>query len=198
MTASPRILRLDSSASGASSVTSNLNALLVETLLASNPGATVVHRDLTELPVLNADRFAANSTPTGERSAEQRELAKLSDALIDELVAADIVVIAAPIYNFGIPGAVKAWADLVARASVTFTYTETGPQGLLTGKKAYVVSSSGGVELGSEMDFATPHLTLFLNFLGIADISLVDAGGLIANPNKVAEAENQIRSLASQ
>lgn len=198
MTASPRILRLDSSASGASSVTSNLNALLVETLLASNPGATVVHRDLTELPVLNADRFAANSTPTGERSVEQSELAKLSDALIDELVAADIVVIAAPIYNFGIPGAVKAWADLVARASVTFTYTETGPQGLLTGKKAYVVSSSGGVELGSEMDFATPHLTLFLNFLGIADISLVDAGGLIANPNKVAEAENQIRSLASQ
>lgn len=197
MTETPRILRLDSSASGAASVTNNLNALLVETLLASNPEATVAHRDLTALPVLDADRFAANSAPAEERSAEQGELATLSDALIDELVAADIVVIGAPIYNFGIPGAVKAWADLVARAGVTFTYTDTGPQGLLTGKKAYIVSSSGGVELGSEMDFATPHLTLFLNFLGIDDVSLIDAGGLMANPNKVAEAENQILSLAS-
>lgn len=191
------ILRLDSSASGTASVTTSLNNLLVETLLASDPSATVVHRDLTTLPVLTADRFAANGTPQEQRSDEQAGQATIADDLIAELIAADIIVLAAPIYNFGIPAAVKAWADLVARAGTTFAYTETGPQGLLADKTAYIVSASGGVDLGSEMDFATPHLTLFLNFLGITDVSLIDAGGLMTNPDKVAEAESQIRTLVA-
>ena len=191
------ILRLDSSASGADSVTENLNNLLVETLAATNPDAAVVARDLTTLPVLSAPLFAANGTPAGERTPEQQDLATLADALIAELIAADIVVIAAPLYNFGVPSAVKAWMDLVARAGTTFRYTESGPQGLLADKTAYVVSASGGVELGTDADFATPHLTLFLNFLGIDDVSLIDAGGLMADPTKVQQAESQIRELAT-
>ncbi len=109
----------------------------------------------------------------------------------------DVIVIGAPIYNFGVPGAVKAWMDLIARAGRTFSYSETGPVGHLTGKKAYIVSASGGVALGSEADFATPHLTLFLGFLGITDITVIDAGGLMADPDKIQKAHDQIRQLAA-
>jgi FMN-dependent NADH-azoreductase len=191
------ILRLESSASGPASVTNGLNDLLLDHLSASHPGATIVERDLTALPVLDAARFAANGTPADERSADQSELASLADALIAELSAADVIVLGAPIYNFGVPSSVKAWMDLVARAGATFSYTETGPKGLLEGKTAYVVTASGGVGIGDAADFATPHITLFLNFLGITDVSIIDAGGLMMDPEKVQKAQAQIRELVS-
>ncbi|MFT7473200.1 MAG: FMN-dependent NADH-azoreductase [Verrucomicrobiales bacterium] len=191
------ILRLESSASGSASVTSGLNELLLERLTAIHPDSTIVERDLTALPVLTADSFAANGTPVAERSADQSELASLADALIAELSAADVIVLGAPIYNFGLPSSVKAWMDLVARAGTTFTYTETGPKGLLEGKTAYVVTASGGVSIGDAADFATPHITLFLNFLGISDVSIIDAAGLMMDPEKVQKAQAQIRELIS-
>ncbi len=185
------ILRLDSSASGDASVTNRLNSVLVETL---SP-ATVTHRDVSSLPSLSTELFSANSTPPEERTDSQRQLAELGDEIIAELEAADVVVIGAPIYNFGVPSGIKAWMDLVARAGRTFRYTESGVQGLVTGKKAYIVTSSGGVELGSDMDFATPHLQAFLGFLGFTDINQIDAGGLMMDPTKVDQAEAQIRQL---
>jgi FMN-dependent NADH-azoreductase len=187
------ILQLDSSASGSESVTNRLNALLVETL-----GSTtaVVHRDVSQLPSLTTERFAANGTPADARTTDDATLAALGDALISELEGADVVVIGAPIYNFGVPSGVKAWMDLVARAGRTFQYTETGPQGLLTGKKAYVVTASGGVPLGSEIDFASPHIQTFLGFLGFTDVTQIDATGLQMDPTKVQQAEQQIRELA--
>lgn len=190
------ILRLESSASGAASVTTGLNDLLVTKLAEAHPDATVRVRDLTDLPVLTADRFAANNTPVGDRTGEQAALAALADELISDLVAADVIVIAAPIYNFGVPSSVKAWMDLVARAGTTFEYTKTGPNGLLKDKKAYVVVASGGVPLGDAADFASPHITLFLNFIGITDVTLVDAGGLRTDPSKLHAAQAQIGALA--
>ncbi len=188
------ILQLDSSATGEASVTNGLNALLVEVI---GTDATVVHRDLTTLPALSNELLVANNTPATDRTPGQNELAALADSIIAEAEAADVIVIGAPIYNFGVPGAVKAWMDLIARAGRTFSYSETGPVGHLTGKKAYIVSASGGVALGSEADFATPHLTLFLGFLGITDITVVDAGGLMADPDKIQKAQDQIRQLAA-
>lgn len=188
------VLRLDSSATGDASVTNRLNSLLIETLGAD---VTVVQRDVSRLPSLSTDRFAANLTPAAERTPEQAELAAIGDEVIAELEAADVVVIGAPIYNFGVPSGVKAWMDLIARAGRTFRYTETGPEGLVTGKKAYIVTASGGVALGSALDHATPHLRDFLGFLGFTDITLIDAGGLQTDATKIEQAEAQIRQLAA-
>lgn len=185
------ILRLDSSANGDASVTNRLNTVLTDTL---SPD-TVIQRDVTALPSLSAEVFSANMTPPEERTEAQRQLAALGDEIIAELESADVVVIGAPIYNFGVPSGIKAWMDLAARAGRTFRYTESGPEGLLTNKKAYIVTSSGGVELGSEMDFATPHLQAFLGFLGFSEISQIDAGGLLMDPTKIDKAEDQIRQL---
>ncbi len=191
------ILRLDSSASGDSSVTNSLSDLLIETLAATEQHVDLIRRDLTALPALNNDLLSANNAPESERSPAQVELAETADAIIGELEAADIIVIGAPIYNFGVPSGVKAWMDLAARAGRTFDYTESGPAGRLLDKKAYVVSASGGVQLGSEADFATPHLTVFLNFLGITDVNLIDAGGLLMDESKFGKAQDQIRALAA-
>ena len=188
------ILQLDSSASGQESVTNRLNALLVSTV---GTNASVVHRDVSRLPSLTTERFAANGTPVENRSPDTAVLAELGDELISELEAADVVVIGAPIYNFGVPSGVKAWMDLVARAGRTFHYTENGPQGLVKGKKAYVVTASGGVPLGSEIDFASPHIQTFLGFLGFTDVTQIDATGLRMDATKVQQAEEQIRQLAA-
>ena len=104
-------------------------------------------------------------------------------------------MISSPVYNFGVPSAVKAWMDLVARSGVTFTYTEEGPLGLLSGKRAYILSASAAVPIGGEIDFATPHTRVFLNFIGIEDVELISAGDLFSNPDSLAEAETAISEL---
>jgi len=103
-----------------------------------------------------------------------RDVLAFSDTLIKELQDADTIVIGVPIYNFGSPASLKAWMDLVARPRVTFRYTEGGPEGLLKGKKAIITAASGGVPVGSDKDFATRHLTFFLGFLGITDVTIID------------------------
>lgn len=98
-----------------------------------------------------------------------------SDQLINEVKAADVIVLGVPVYNFSIPATLKAWIDLVARARETFRYTENGPVGLLENKKVYLVMASGGVPLESEMDFASNYLKFFMQFIGITDVTLVNA-----------------------
>ncbi|QPC98154.1 FMN-dependent NADH-azoreductase [Qipengyuania soli] len=182
------------------SVSRSLSSKLVDSLVERN-GANVVNRDLAanDLPFIDAVRFAANLVPLAERSDEQRELAAIADTLIAELQDADTIVFGVPIYNFSVPATVKAWADLVARAGTTFQYTANGPEGLLTGKKVYITTTSGGTPVGSAYDFMTPWLTLFLGFLGITDVEIVAADGIMGADGeaKIASAHEQIEMLAA-
>lgn len=182
------------------SVSRGLSQTLVDGL-AAKTGASVTTRDLArnDLPFIDADRFAANLTPYADRDDGQHELAGIADTLIKELQAADTIVFGVPIYNFSVPATVKAWADLVARAGTTFKYTETGPVGLLGGKKVYIAAASGGTPIGSEMDFMTPWLKFFLGFLGITDIEMVYADGIMGEggEEKIAAARDEARRLAA-
>jgi FMN-dependent NADH-azoreductase len=182
------------------SVSRGLGQRLVDGL-AARTGAAVITRDLAadDLPHVSAARFAANLTPSAERTPEQADLAAIADTLIAELQAADIIVIASPIYNFGAPASLKAWADLVARAGTTFRYTATGPEGLLTGKKAYLAIASGGTPVGSDIDFMSRWLTFFLCFLGIADVDIVAADAIMGEGGeaKIAAAQDAAIGLAA-
>lgn len=180
MTATPTILKIDASARKAGSMTRELTDALVTRLLDTHPAARVLTRDVAAgLPVVDEAWIGANFTDPAERTSEQKLKLALSDTLVAELKAADILVIAAPVYNFGIPASLKAWVDLVARARETFRYTESGPEGLLKGKKAYVVVASGGVPVNSAVDFATPYLKQVLAFIGITDVTVIAADQLM-------------------
>jgi FMN-dependent NADH-azoreductase len=170
----PNILRINSSARKDGSVSRELSELLADAL-AGETGNVVV-RDLADRPVPQVDAawVGANFTDPAERTDAQREILKGSDALVAELKAADQIVIGMPIYNFSIPASLKAWIDQIARARETFRYSEAGPEGLLKGKTAWIVAASGGVPLDSGVDFATPYLRQVLNFVGIADIRVID------------------------
>ena len=182
------------------SISRGLGQRLVDGLAATS-GAAVTTRDLAanDLPYVSAERFAANLTPAADRTAEQAQLAAIADTLIAELQAADTIVIASPIYNFGPPASLKAWADLVARAGTTFRYTATGPEGLLTGKRAYIAIASGGTPVGSDMDFMSRWLTFFLGFIGITDIEIVAADGIMGADGeaKIAAAQDAALKLAA-
>jgi FMN-dependent NADH-azoreductase len=156
-----------------------LSGNLVDALRQRHGNVTLVKRDLADgLPLVDAAWIEANFTPDEDRTAAHREALAISDELVGELNEADVIVIAVPMYNFNIPAALKAWIDMIARARLTFRYTENGPRGLLDGKKAYVVITTGGVPIGSPMDFATPYLRHALGFVGIDDVELIAADGL--------------------
>ena len=147
---------------------------------ARNPGAIVTVRDLAQDPVphLTAERFQAFLTKPEDRSAEQRAEAAYSDALIDELKRADVIVLGVPMYNFDVPSTLKAYFDHIARAGSTFNYTAQGPVGLLTGKKVYIFTSRGGFYAGNPNDTQSAYLRNFLGLLGITDVEIVYAEGL--------------------
>ncbi len=194
------ILHITASIRGDESVSTSLGNSLVEGL-AQSSGASVTKRDLAaqDLPFVSAARFEANLTPPSDRTADQQELASIADTLIEELQAADTIVLSVPVYNFGAPASLKAWADLVARAGTTFKYTENGPLGLLDGKKAYITAASGGTPIGSDMDFMSSWLTFFLGFLGITDVEIVAADGIMGGDGeaKIAAAHEKVVALAA-
>ena len=196
----PNILHITASIRGDESVSTSLGTKLVEGLAAQTK-ASVTRRDLAknDIPFVSANRFEANLTPADDRTPAQQDLAHFADVLIEELKAADTIVFSVPIYNFGVPATVKAWADLVARAGTTFKYSETGPVGLLEGKKAYITAASGGTPVGSDMDFMTPWLTFFLGFLGIKDVEIVAADGIMGagGEEKIAAAHATVDRLAA-
>ena len=170
------ILRVDGSMRRAGSISRQLTDEVIDHLMSEAPGATVQVRDLaTPLPHVTEDWINANFTDPDERTDAQNEALSLSDALVEELEAADTIVIGLPIYNFGVTAAVKAWIDLIARARRTFRYTENGPEGLLTGKTAHIVVASGGTAVGTEIDFATEYLKFALGFVGVKDVKIIDA-----------------------
>jgi FMN-dependent NADH-azoreductase len=157
---------------------------------AGNPGAKVVVRNLAEdtVPHLDAERFAAFLAKPGERSSEQQAVVDYSDALIDELRRADVLVLGLPMYNFGVPSTLKAYIDHIARAGETFKYTDKGPVGLLTGKKAYVFATRGGLYAGTPLDTQTAYVRDMLRFLGVDDVEFVYAEGLAINAEQKAAA----------
>lgn len=172
-----RVLRVDSSARREGSVTRRVADALIERLAVSEGPVDLTVRDLAvESPsFVDAAWVDANFTAPEERREAQRAALAESDALVAELVAADVLVIGVPIYNFGIPAKLKAWVDMVARARLTFRYTENGPVGLLRGKRAYLAVASGGTAVGSAIDFATGYLRHVLGFLGIDAVEIVAA-----------------------
>ncbi|EAQ30635.1 acyl carrier protein phosphodiesterase [Erythrobacter sp. NAP1] len=192
------ILHITASIRDEESVSRTLGDKLVHRLAEKNC-ASVTKRDLAEndIPFQSWELFNAGLTEKAERTAEQQELAAIADTLIAELMAADTIVIATPVYNFGVPATVKAWADLVARAGTTFKYTETGPVGLLEGKKAYIAGASGGTPIGSGMDFMSSWLKFFLGFLGISDVEIVAADGIMGRdgPEKIEAAKARIEEM---
>lgn len=175
MNTTTRILRIDSSAKQADSVTRELADLLIRRL-GENQAIEVIGRDVSQgLPFLDGNWVAANFTAPEARDADKQAVLALSDALVREVQHADVLVIGVPIYNFGVPSTLKAWIDLIARARLTFQYTEQGPQGLLANKKAYLVVASGGMQVGGAIDFATPWLKHVLDFIGITDVEVIAA-----------------------
>ncbi|WP_442771508.1 FMN-dependent NADH-azoreductase [Zoogloea ramigera] len=167
---------------------------------ASHPGSRVVERDLAANPVPHLDgaRFMAFLAKPEERSAEQQAVVDFSDALIAELRAADAVVIGLPMYNFGIPSQLKAYFDHIARAGVTFRYTANGPEGLITGKKVYMLATRGGVYAGTPQDSQTAYVRDFLGFIGITDLEFIYAEGLnMGDESKNAALAQAHQSLAA-
>ncbi len=203
-------LQLNSSLYGADSQSSRLARQFIETLVRTDRGAEaaavsacVVVRDLANqpLPHLTAERFAALATAPEQRSHDQTGIAAESDALVAELAAADVIVIGLPMYNFGVPLTLKAYFDHVARAGVTFRYTATGPEGLLRGKRAYVIATRGGRYAGTPSDLQSAFVRQFLGFIGITDVEFIYAEGLAMGEESraaaIVEAGKRIEQLAA-
>ena len=194
------VLRVDASARVEGSITRNLADQLITGLKQHAPMLTVTHRDVAQgLPFVDADWVHANFTDPDARSDAQRQTLSGSDALVAEAMNADVWIIGAPIYNFGVPASLKAWVDQIARARLTFHYTEQGPQGLLTGKKVYILTATGGTEVGSEIDFATPWLKFVLGFLGITDVETIAADRAMMRGDEARKnAEDRIDNLLTR
>jgi FMN-dependent NADH-azoreductase len=185
-----KILQLNSSVRGAASESTRVASAIVARLTAANPAAQVSVRDLgaNPTPVLDCVALGALFTPADQRSAEQAARVALDDALIAEAQAADVIVIGAPMYNFSMPIQLKAWFDAIARAGVTFRYTETGPQGLLKNKKVYVATARGGI-YPADADPQVPQIRMLLNFLGMTDNQFIYSAGLAMGPELAAKGQ---------
>ena len=175
-----KILQIKSSIFSAGGQSGQLTDTFVKNLVAKNSNSEVIVRDFAKdgVPHLDEARFMSFLAKPEERSSEQKAVVAYSDALIKELKEADVIVLGLPMYNLGVPSNLKAYFDHIARAGETFKYTETGPAGLVTGKKAYVVATRGGNYQGTPYDTQTDYIKVFLSFIGITDVEFVYAEGL--------------------
>ena len=195
-----KLLKINASLFSGNGQSSQLTERFVAAWQASHPDTRVIERDLAASPVPHLDgaRFMSFLAKPEERSAEQQTVVEFSDALIAELRTADAIVIGLPMYNFGIPSQLKAYFDHIARAGVTFRYTATGPEGLLTGKKAYILAARGGIYAGTPKDSQTTYVRDFLGFIGITDVEFVYAEGLsMGDDSKSAALAKAHQSLAA-
>lgn len=188
------ILQIDTSARVQGSTSRQLS-----TRIAAKLGGKITRRDLNAgVPQIDETWIAANFTPADQRTEAQTAALALSDSLIAEIMEADVLVIGVPVYNFGVPAALKAWIDQIARTGVTFKYAETGPKGLLSGKRAILAVASGGTKVGSEIDFATGYMRHILGFIGITDVEIIAADALMADADAaLAKANAAIDALAA-
>ncbi|WP_431067172.1 FMN-dependent NADH-azoreductase [Methylotuvimicrobium sp.] len=196
------LLQINSSIFSNGGQSSQLANAFVAKWRVRNPETKVVVRDLANepLPHLDAQRVSAYFAQPGARTPEQQSFVDESETLIDEIKQSDVIVIGLPMYNFGIPSTLKAYFDRIARAGLTFRYTENGPEGLLPGKKVYVFAARGGMYAGTALDSQTNYVRDFLNFLGITDIEFVYAEGLNmgeqAKDQALAGAHRRLAELA--
>ncbi len=185
-----RILIVTSSANGAASASGRLAEEHAAQLAAAHPAIEIVRRDVGAAPVPHLTEATVAAIKGTPESAAEREARALSDTLVAELAEADLVVIASPMYNFGMSSTLKAWFDHVLRAGVTFRYTSDGPEGLLKGKRAVVIESRGGFYSdgpAAAMDSQEAHIRTMLGFIGITDVTIVRAEKLAHGP-EAAEA----------
>lgn len=195
------ILQINASARSSGANSTRLADSISARLLAQQPQAKLVVRDLASHPhpVLDEPALGALFTPAGQRTPEQAARVALDDALIAQVQAVDVIVLGVPMYNFGVPVQLKTWIDAIARAGVTFRYTANGPEGLLQGKKVYVALARGGLYRNTPADSQVPYLKSVLAFLGMTDVEFIYAEGLAlgAEPasKAFAEAEAQIAEL---
>ena len=193
------ILHIDSAITGEASVSRQLTAQIVAKLKAANPTASVTYRDLNEgVPAIDTDWFRAVRLVPEAPTAEQQKLIDTSDAYLKEVQDADVLVIGLPIYNFTLTAQLKNWLDQIARAGLSFRYTETGPEGLLKGKRAIIAYTAAGTPMGSDLDFASGYLRHMLGFLGISDVEFVAADGLAFDREAgLARARDALEKLAA-
>jgi FMN-dependent NADH-azoreductase len=198
------ILQINSSARTVGSHSTRLANDVVQRLQASHGETALTLRDLgrTPHPALDEAALQALFTPADQRSPAQAARVAQDDALIAEVQAADVLVLGVPMYNFGVPAALKNWIDAIARAGVTFKYTDKGALGLLAGKKVYVTLARGGLYRDTPADTQVPYLKTVLGFLGMTDIQFVYAEGLAMGPEAeqkaLASAEAQIEAILGE
>jgi FMN-dependent NADH-azoreductase len=195
-----KILHLISSPRGEASFSVKLGNAIVEQLEQAYPNSTVIRHDLTikPLPHLEVVHLQSFYTPVEDRSPELQQAVVHSDTAIAELFDADIIVIGAPFYNFGIPSTLKTWLDHITRKGISFTYSENGPQGLISGKKVYIAASSGGIYSEGAMssyDFSVPYLKLILGVLGMTDTTVFRIEGTSLPGNEAAAVEKGLNSI---
>jgi FMN-dependent NADH-azoreductase len=198
------LLQINASINNDNGQSSRLANQFVAAFRTGHPEASVIVRDVAAaetVPHLTAERFGAFIAKPDQRTPAQHGVVAYSDALIEEIKGADVVVIGLPMYNFGVPSQLKAYFDHIARAGITFAYTENGPVGRLTGKKVYVFAARGGQYVGTALDTQTSYVRDFLAFLGMSDVHFVYAEGLaISTESKeagLARAAAEIARLAA-
>src|SRR5471032_1114138 len=197
------VLYINSSVRNSGSLSRQQSAAFIAKWQAAHPSDTIVTRDLTTNPVphLTEQMLGAFFTPADKRNADQAHTIKVSDTLVDELIAADVLVIGAPMYNFSVTSGLKAWIDHVARVGRTFQYGANGPEGLLKGKKVYVFTASGGVYSegpAAGYDFLSTYLRGVLGFLGMSDVTFIRAEGVAMGDEAVAGTVAKSRSAIEE
>ena len=198
-----QLLQINASLFSTDGQSSRLARQFVSKWRERNPDSELVVRDLARDPVphLDAERFQAFLAKPEVRTPQQTAVVEFSDALIREIQEAEVLVIGLPMYNFGIPSALKAYFDHIARAGITFRYTEDGPEGLLEGKKVYVLAARGGYYAGTPLDSQTGYMRDFLGFLGMKDVEFVYAEGLNIDKSSkqaaLADAGQRLTTLAA-
>lgn len=195
------ILHITSSLNGENSYSIKLGNAIIEKIKETHPGSRVKVRNLAEdqFPHLKRELLNVFFIPGEERTPAQMEMIRHSDKVVREIFEADIIVIGAPMYNFGIPSLLKAWIDHIARAGVTFRYTENGPEGLVKGKKVYIAMASGGIYsrgTAQPLDFVSPYLKGVLGFMGMTDVELVRAEGTAMITTKANAIEKALDVVA--
>ena len=189
------ILRIDSSTNTETSVTRGLTDRIIATLHDDN--VTVRDLAIEALPQITHTWAVARTVSEDDRTDDQKAALQLSDTLIAEIMAADTLIIGAPVYNFSVPASLKAWIDLIARVGVTFRYAENGPVGLVEGKRVIVALASGGTPMGSDIDFASGYLRHVLGFMCMTDVTFVSADALAKDAEgTMARAHTQIDDLS--
>ncbi|WP_387489826.1 FMN-dependent NADH-azoreductase [Photorhabdus sp. RM96S] len=192
-----KVLVLKSSIMAQHSHTNQMADFFIEKWQANHTDDSITVRDLTAqpIPALDNERVYALRPSGNEMTARQKETLALSDELIAELQDNDVIVITAPMYNFHIPTQLKSYFDMIARAGVTFRYTENGPEGLLKGKRVIILTSRGGIHKDGPSDLLVPYLRLFLSFIGLTDIEFVFTEGVALGPDAVNQAQQTAREV---